>query len=101
LPSLPAKVHLTSATVTQAVEEDYLKASPPRPLLPPRQKKTGPLAALPGSFGSGVTGYRRNILLCPTGPKPNRQASTHNNTAPPDTRWPKRCVRVWAGFFME
>ena len=65
-----------------------------------RQKKQGRKRPCLGVSVVGVTGYGRNILLRPTSPKPNRPGPAHNNTVPPDTRWPERCVTGWAGFFM-
>jgi hypothetical protein len=66
-----------------------------------RQKKQGRKRPCLGVSVVGVTGYGRNILLRPTSPKPNRPGPTHNNTVPPDTRLPERCVTGWAGFFMD
>jgi hypothetical protein len=65
-----------------------------------RQKKQGRTRPCLEVSVVGVTGYGRNILLRPTSPKPNRPGPAHNNTLPPDTRLPKRCVTGWAGFFM-
>jgi len=66
-----------------------------------RQKKQGRKRPCLGVSVVGVTVYGRNILLRPTSPKPNRQALAHNNTVPPDTRLPERCVTGWTGFFMD